>query len=256
MFVFSGFSKEMIFKLDPRIKLVSVLLLTVLVFFVDKLLVSVCIVLFVIIVRLVTGIPFHWKRIRNLSLLALFVILIQVLFGPGDNNLVFPFFGGIAGLKWDGFLFGLMIVCRLCALLLVFPIFTETVSPYQIAVALHGLGFNYRSAFVITTTFNLIPMFREEALIIMDAQRLRGMRSFDEGSLIAKMKAYSNLAVPLVLGAMQRAQNSSVAMESKAFGAYKERTWLDKPAVKAKDIIVIFICIIFFTFLLSLNYYI
>jgi energy-coupling factor transport system permease protein len=246
----------MINKLDPRVKLVSILLLTVLVFFIDKLLVSVCIVLFVIIIRLVTRILFHIKSIRNLSLLALFVILTQTLFGPGENYITFPVFDRIAGLKWDGFIFGLMIVCRLCALLLLFPIFTETTSPYHIAVALHGLGFNYRTAFIITTTFNLVPLFREEALIIMDAQRLRGMRSFEEGSLIARMKAYSALAVPLVLGAMRRAQNSSVAMESRAFGAYKERTWLDKPAIKVRDIIVILTCIVFCVCLLFFNYFI
>jgi energy-coupling factor transport system permease protein len=243
-----------IYKTDPRIKLVSVLLLTVLVFFIDKLLLSVCLVLFVIIIRLVTGISFHIKRIRNLALLALFVILIQTLFGPGDNYKIFSIFGRIIGVKWDGFIFGLMIVCRLYALLFLFPIFTETVSPYHIAVALHGLGFNYRSAFIITTTFNFIPLFREEALIIMDAQRLRGSRSFEEGSLFGRMKAYSVLAVPLVLGAMRKAQNSSVAMESRAFGAYKERTWIDKPAIKTTDIIVILTCIIFCVCLLFLNF--
>jgi energy-coupling factor transport system permease protein len=245
-----------VYKPDPRIKLVSVLMFTILIFLVDKLLISVCLVLIIIIIRLKTKILFHGKRIRNLSLLAIFIILTQTLFGPGENNLIFPVFAGIAGLKWDGFIFGLMIVCRLCALLLIFPIFTETTSPYQIAVALRGLGFNYRSAFIITTTFNLIPLFKEEALIIMDAQRLRGTRSFEEGSFITRMKAYSTLAVPLVLGAMRRAQNSSAAMESRAFGAYKERTWLEKPQVKPGDIIVILACIIVCACLIFWNFYI
>jgi energy-coupling factor transport system permease protein len=243
-----------VYKLDPRIKLVSVLLLTVLVFLVDKLLISVCLVLVITVIRLTAKILFHGKHIRNLSLLAIFIILTQTLFGPGENNLTFTVFHRIAGLKWDGFIFALMIICRLCALLLLFPVFTETTSPYHIAVALHGLGFNYRTAFVITSTFNLIPLFKEEALIIMDAQRLRGMRSFEEGSFIARMKAYSALAVPLVLGAMRRAQDSSAAMESRAFGAYKERTWLEKPALKPGDIIVISACVIFCACLLFLNH--
>ena len=244
-----------VYKPDPRIKLISVLLLTVLVFLIDKLLISVCLVLFIIIIRLTAKILFHWKHIRNLSLLAAFIILTQTLFGPGENDLIFPVFGGIAGLKWDGFIFGLMIVCRFVALLLLFPIFTETTSPYHIAVALHGLRLNYRTAFIITTTFNLIPLFKEEALIIMDAQRLRGMRSFEEGSLIGRLKAYSALAVPLVLGAMRRSRDSSAAMESRAFGAYKERTWLEKPAIKPGDIIVILACIIFCVSILFLNYW-
>jgi energy-coupling factor transport system permease protein len=251
MFIFTGFKQD---KLDPRIKLVSVLLLTVLVFFVDKLLISVCLVLTFIIIRLTAKIPFGGiKNIGNLTLLAAFIILMQTLFGPGENSFTLPFIGG--GLKWDGFIFGLMIVCRLCALLLIFPIFTETTSPYQIALALHGLGFNYRTAFIITTTFNLIPLFRETALTIMDAQKLRGMRSFDEGSPIGRMKAYSSLAVPLVLDAMRKAKNSSVAMESRAFGAYKDRTWLEKPEIKTMDIIAVFACFVFCACLLFMNYY-
>jgi energy-coupling factor transport system permease protein len=247
---------SVIHKLDPRIKLISVLLFTVIIFLVDKLLISVCLVLFFVIIRLTARIPFHGiKHVRNLTLLAVFIILIQTLFGPGDNRFIFPFLDGIAGLKWDGFIFGLMIVCRLCALLLVFPIFTETTSPYQISVALYGLGFNYRTAFIITTTFNLIPLFKEEALTIMDAQKLRGVRSFEEGSLIARMKAYGSLAVPLVLDAMRKARNSSVAMESRAFGAYKDRTWLEKPEIKTMDIIAVCACVIFGACLLFMNYY-
>ena len=94
----------------------------------------------------------------------------------------------------------------------------------------------------------------------MDAQKLRGMRLFERerrpfkgGSLFARLKAYSGLVLPLVLGAMRKAQVSSVAMDSRAFGVYKTRTWLDKPVMKMCDYFFIFACIVFSAAVLFLN---
>jgi len=246
---------SIIYKLEPRVKLISVLLLTITVFLVDRLSAAVILTLSVFIIRIAAKIHFHLiKNIKNLTLLAVFIILIQILFGPGDNKFIFNIFGFEIPLKWDGFILGLIIICRLCALIVLFPVFTETTSPYQIAAGLNGLGVNYRGAFLLTSVFNFVPLFKEEASVIMDAQKLRGMRSFEEGSFITKMKSYCALAVPLVLSAMRKAQSSSIAMDSRAFGVYKTRTWLNKPEIKQYDIIALIACFIFCACLLFLNY--
>jgi len=249
-------------KFDARSKLVFIFLLTLLVFLVDKLSIIVCLLLSFIVIRLVAKIPFNgFKFFKNLTLLAVFIIVIQTLFGPGENYIVkplfppsFPLIGGLGCLKWDGFLLGLVIVCRLSAMMLILPIFTETTPPGEIAAGLCALGINYRTAFIITTAFNLIPLFREEALVIMDAQKLRGMRSFDRGSVFSGIKAYCGLAVPLMLGAMRKTQSSSVSMDSRAFGVYKTRTWIDIPKIKKSDYFFISSCVVFFAVFLIFNY--
>jgi energy-coupling factor transport system permease protein len=139
-----------------------------------------------------------------------------------------------------------MIVCRLFSLIIILPLLTSTTSPERLATGLSAMGFQYRTAFIITTALNLIPFFKEEAGIIMDAQKLRGMRP--------GLRAYASLAVPLVLGAMRKAQISSVAMDSRAFGVYKTRTWLDKPRMKGYDLIAILICMACVSCLLFVNY--
>ena len=265
-----------IYRLDPRTKLLFVLMFTVLVFLVDKFTSAVILLVSFIIFRMAVKIPFHGiKYIKNLSLLAVFIILMQTVFVTGENYILkpifppsFPVFGGMGSLKWDGFILGLVVVCRLASVMVIFPVFTETSSPHSLAVGLCGLGFNYRTAFIITTAFNLIPLFKEEALVIMDAQKLRGMRLFERrsferhssehrffnrGSFFARLKAYSGLVLPLVLGAMRKAQVSSVAMDSRAFGVYKTRTWLDKPVMKTCDYFFIFACIVFSAAVLFLN---
>ena len=250
-----------IYRLDPRTKILAVIMFTVLIFVIDKLPVAAALPLLFLGLRLAGKIPFRsLKSFIFLSLLAVFMILMQILLGQGENYILkplfppsFPVLGGFGSLKWEGLILGLTISCRLAALALLLPILVETTSPYQIATGLVSFGINYRAAFIITTAFNLIPLFREEGKAIMDAQKLRGISSFEEGSLLAKFKAYPALVVPLVLNAMRKAQVSSVAMDARAFGAYKTRTWLEKNSMKAHDYLSLAACLAFGVLALALN---
>jgi len=241
--------------LDARTKLFFVLLLTLLIFFINNLITAVCLTLSFIIIRFTAGIPPKgFQYLKNLTLLAVFIIFIQTLFGPGETFILkplfpesFPFFGGAGSLKWEGFILGIVIVCRLIALILLLPILTLTTEPYQIEMGLCALGVNYRASFVITAAINLIPSFKEEALLIMDAQKLRGMRKFG-------IKSYITMLVPLMLGAMRKAQTSSIVMDSRAFGVYKTRTWLEKPKMKSLDFFFITASVVFFVIMMFINF--
>jgi len=249
-------------KIDPRSKLLFVLMLSFPVFLIDKLPAAVCLLLSLIVFSLTAKIPFRgFKFIKNLSLLAVFIIFLQTLLGRGENFIVkplfppsFPLLGGAGSLKWEGLVFGFVIVCRLFALVLILPVLTETTPLEKIAQSLCSFGFNYRTAFIFTAAFNMIPLFEEEGRLLMDAQKLRGARVFEKRSFFSKLKAYPGLVVPLVLGAMRKAKSSSVAMDSRAFGVYKTRTWLEKPRMKVYDFIFIALSVVFTAGILFLNY--
>ena len=251
-----------IYKLDPRTKILLVVLLTVVVFVIDNFPVTVALMLSFLALRLASKIPFRGIRfLKNLAMLAAFLILTQILFGPGEDYIVkplfppwFPLLGGRGSLKWDGLIAGLAIGCRLCALMILLPMLTRTTAPERIATGLAALRLDYRIAFVITTAFNLIPLFEEEGRVIMDAQKLRGMRTFEKGSFFARLKAYPALVVPLVLGAMRRAQIVSVAMDSRAFGVYKTRSWIDKPVMSPRDFLSMAVCFAFSVLALLFNF--
>jgi energy-coupling factor transport system permease protein len=246
--------------LDARTKLFFVILFTFLIFLVDKFYIAVSLLVIIILIRLAARIPFRSiTLLKNLTLLAVFIILMQSFFGPGDSYIVnplfppfIPFLGGKGYIKLEGFIFGLVIVCRLAALMILLPVFTETTPPHRIAAGLCSLKVNYRIAFIITTAFNLIHFFKNEALIIMDAQKLRGMSKFDRG--ISGIIAYAGLLFPLMLGAMRKAQISSVVMDCRAFGIYKTRTWTEKPILSILDFWVIIGSFVIFILFLVLNY--
>ena len=250
-----------IFNLDIRVKILFILIYTILIFYVDKLQVNVVMLLSIITIRLLWKIPF--RSIKPIISISLLVLLLHILFTSGENYILKPIFG--FSLKLDGIFSGLSIVCRLIALLLLLPILTETASVHKIAHGLIYFCVNYRAAFIITTAFNLIPLFREESRAIMDAQKLRGSASFEKGRtkvrrskerrFFAKLKAYPALVIPLVLGAMRKAQSASAAMDSRAFGAFRKRTWLEKPVIKVHDYLFLAGFFIFSFFVLFANYF-
>jgi energy-coupling factor transport system permease protein len=249
-------------KLDPRTKIIFGIFLTILVFLVDKLQISVCLILVFFLLFILLKIPIRvFYHLKSLTMLVIFLIFIQAFFGPGKEYIVkplfppqFPLLGGYGSLKWDGLFLGLTLSCRLFSLMMILPALTETTPSGEIAAGLAAFGINYRAAFVITTAINLIPLFQEEVRAIIDAQKLRGISCFEKGSFFSKLKAYPGLVVPLVLGAMRKAQLASVSMDSRAFGVYKKRTWLDKPVMKLRDFLTIIFGAVFFTGILLTNY--
>jgi energy-coupling factor transport system permease protein len=190
--------------LDPRTKLLLTALFTVLVFIIDSLIVAAVQMVVYTGLCLAARIPLqkifpHYKLLSGLIVL---VIVLQIVFG-------------------QGFFFALMISCRVIALTALMPALTMTTDTQALALGITRMGFNYRAAFIMTSTLNLIPAFEDDARQIIDARRLRGMES-------VKLRDYPAIVLPLMIKAMRQAQIMGLAMDTRAFGVYPTRTWLRK----------------------------
>jgi energy-coupling factor transport system permease protein len=188
--------------LDPRTKLLLTALFTILVFLIDTLIVSAIQTVFFSALCFSARITVkkifpHWKLL--LGIIAL-VMVLQTVFG-------------------QGYIFGLMVSCRVLAIAAIMPALTMTTDTQSLSLGITRLGSNYRAAFIITSTLNLIPAFEEETKSIMEARRLRGMES-------VKLTDYPAIVLPLMIKAMRQAQVMGLAMDTRAFGAYPARTWL------------------------------
>jgi energy-coupling factor transport system permease protein len=196
---------------DPRTKLILTALFTLLVFIIDNLAVAAVQMLVFIGLCLAVGIPL--KKVFNygkyLLLLIALLIGLQVIFG-------------------QGLLAGLMIGCRIITLSVLMQILTMTTDIQILALGITRLGLNYKAAYIITSAFNFIPSFEAEARLIMDARKLRGMKS-------VKLTEYPAIALPLMIKAMRQAQMTGLAMDARAFGAYPARTWMRDIKFSALD---------------------
>jgi energy-coupling factor transport system permease protein len=197
--------------LDPRTKLLLTVLFTLLIFIIDALIVAAVQMVVFSGLCLAARIPMqkifpHYKLLFGLIVL---VMVLQTVFG-------------------QGFFFGLMICCRIIALAVLMPALTMTTDTQGFALGITRLGFNYKAAFIITSTFNLVPAFEEDARQIIDARRLRGMES-------VKLRDYPAIVLPLMIKAMRQAQIMGLAMDTRAFGIYPKRTWLREIHFTAVD---------------------
>jgi energy-coupling factor transport system permease protein len=128
----------------------------------------------------------------------------------------------------QGFFFGLMISCRVIAIAALMAALTMTTDTQTLALGITRMGCNYRTAFIVTSTLNLIPAFEEETMQIIAARRLRGMES-------VKLTDYPAIVLPLMIKAMRQAQMMALAMDTRAFGIYRTRTWLREIHFSADD---------------------
>jgi len=130
-----------------------------------------------------------------------------------------------------GLITGLMIGCRILCLVIILPLLTMTTETGDIAFSITRLGFNYKTAYIITSAFNILPSFREDARQLIDARRLRGgapgrgaLRG-GKRNIFTRFGEYAKIALPLMIKAMRRAAAAGLAMDSRAFGVYRSRTW-------------------------------
>jgi energy-coupling factor transport system permease protein len=235
---------SLLHRLDPRVKMILLIVFTMVVFAVESFIVLS--LLFIAVIALWKTASLPLKRLKKyitfLFGMVLFLIVIQSLFMPGQINLIkplipesSPILAGKGFISLKGIMMGILLGFRIFVLILLMPTFIMTTTVNEMALGMVRLGLPYKIAFLATTSINMIPSLQDETKTIMEAQKMRGFAVFEEGKFKDKMKAYPALAVPLVIGAMRRAQAMGVAMDARAFGASKHRTYRKNLKMKRMD---------------------
>jgi energy-coupling factor transport system permease protein len=100
------------------------------------------------------------------------------------------------------------------------------------------LGLPYEYGLSLAIALRYIPTFGGIILMIMDAQKARGLE-LDKGSFLRKMLKYVYVMAPVVITALRMADQLSLAIESRAFGAPTKRTYVTDLKMRAADAITI-----------------
>jgi energy-coupling factor transport system permease protein len=104
-----------------------------------------------------------------------------------------------------------------------FSIFFLTTSPDHLGLALEQTHMPYEFCFAFTTAVRFVPVLAEEAQTIMDAQKARGLE-LERGNFLKRIRNYVPILIPLIVSAIRRSLELAEAMESRAWGATKNRT--------------------------------
>ena len=201
--------------LDPRAKLILAITYSI-----NALLFNQIIPLLMIFISLIPLVIFgkilkQWiKSIRGLSFLVLFMILLNTLFFSLS--------------------FAVAMILRIYIMITAFSIFFLTVDPNDLALSLISMKLPYEFAFSFSLAFRFVPTIAIEAQNIIDTQQSRGYEMQKRG-LINQIKNLFPLLIPLIICSIKRAFNVAEALESRAFGSNKERSYYYTIKYSLKD---------------------
>lgn len=150
---------------------------------------------------------------------------------------------GGARFSLEGALYGLNVISKSMAFLLLIPLCVFTTDPNNLIVGLVRLRLPYKIVFVITSTLRFFPLLFDELRAVMETQRLRGYVP-ETMPLFERLRTYGSVGVPVILGAMYKAQQIEVVLQARAFSGKTERTYLHDATLKGSDVAVIVACVL------------
>lgn len=149
---------------------------------------------------------------------------------------------------WFGLGAGFKVVAGMCVGLL----FLSCTTAEEMSRGLAGLGVPFRFAFVIAMALRLVPTVVSTAFDIIDAQRSRGL-DLESGGLLRRVRAHVPLLAPMLLSTLRGADQLSMALECRAFGARRRRTWLMTSELGLRDVAVIVAVVAYFGLAVALR---
>lgn len=141
---------------------------------------------------------------------------------------------GGARMTVEGVLYGLGVFCRSLTFLMLVPLCVFTTHPDKLVLGLVRLRLPYKLVFVFSSSLRFFPLIFDEIRAVMETQRLRGYAVEEMGAL-QRVKVYARIAVPVILGAMFKAQQIEVVLQAKAFSGRGDRTYLHESTLGAAE---------------------
>ncbi len=227
-------------RLDPRIKIIFMLIACTGILMINNFFIAALVFGLIILLWFSAKLPFSvfLGFMKVLLPIAAFLFVIQAIFYPGATPLIKPLIPigkGFGQITLEGIIYSFVLALRLMAMIIMLPLISYTTPVQDFALGMTKMGLPYTMAYTMTTALNLVPLLQTETKVIVDAQKLRAMQTFEKGKLGEKLRAYPALVTPLVIGSMRRAQLMAVAMDSRAFGASKKRTYLKDLKMRTAD---------------------
>lgn len=246
-------------RLDPRVKILSSILLMIFLFLLTKPVPLIAFGLMLLVVTMWAKIPpkLVLKSVRPVMFLALIALLINVFTIEGNVLWSWRFLritdaGLSLGIRMGIRLFYLVMSTQLCL--------TLTTTPLEIADGVESLlqplarfGFPaHELAMMMSIALRFVPTLSEETEKIIKAQSSRGA-DYDTGGAIARARGLVSVLIPLFVSAFKRAEDLATAMEARCYRGGEGRTKLRVLRFKMSDGVALFVILLFCVALLLMQ---
>ncbi|MBQ9744846.1 MAG: energy-coupling factor transporter transmembrane protein EcfT [Clostridia bacterium] len=239
---------SVIHRLDPRSKLLFVVLFIVSIFVAEDVFAFVLLAGLVVLSILLSRVPLRLvlKGLKPLIIIILFTSILNIFLGRGEELLftqvIIPDFWTVNIYK-EGLINAALLTFRIVILLMGTSVyFSYATTPIELTDGLErGLGFLkkikvpvHEFAMMMTIALRFIPTLVDETTKIMNAQKARGA-DFSSGGLIKRAKALIPIIIPLFVSSFRRAEELATAMECRCYHGGNGRTRMNVLKMKIKD---------------------
>ena len=241
---------SIVHRLDPRSKLLSMMLLILIVFWANNSVTNLILFIATGIFIALSGvsISFFIQGLKSMFFLIAFTTLFQFFF-ISSGNVIFEFwFVRITdyALQQAGIIF-----CRFVLIIFFSTLLTLTTMPLSLASAVEGLLSPLKKVKVpvheiglmLSMSLRFVPTLMDDTTRIMNAQKARGV-DFDEGSIVQKVKALIPILIPLFATSLKRADSLAIAMEARGYQGGKGRSQYRQLKWSLKDTLTIFVILV------------
>lgn len=222
--------KSFVHNLDPRLKIVFLIIFIVAIFLAKEFLaLGVCAVLLLLAVAF-ARIPIGkiFRAVRGVIVLVLFTAALNILFHQGETVY---WEWKILKITQEGIIFSGFLVVRLLLLVVCSSLLSYTTTPVALTDGIESLLTPlkwikfpvHELALIMSIALRFIPILMDELERIMNAQKARGA-SLDTGGFGKRVKAIVPVLIPLLLSAFRRADDLGDAMDARCYSGGKQRT--------------------------------
>ena len=223
--------KSPIHLLDPRTKLILLVVYIVALFTATSWISYGLMLAFLLIVINISTIPPKSivKGMKPLVMILVFTGVLNIFFTTGEGEPLVDFW--IFTIYAEGLIRALFMVVRIMLLISCTFLLTYTTSPIALTDGLESLmkPLKYikvpvhELSMMMCIALRFIPTLIEETDKIMNAQKARGA-DFETGSIMQRAKALIPILVPLFISAFRRADELATAMECRCYQGGSGRT--------------------------------
>lgn len=233
-----------IHRLDPRIKILSMMSLMIAVFmasFKAYILIGVFLIAAVLSAKL--SFKFIMKSMKPMMFMLVFLFIINILVIRTGTVVLSVWKLTIYS---DAIYQTVYILGRLVFMIMITTLLTATTAPLDLTLGLEDLLGPFRKigvpshviAMMISIVLRFIPTLIEDTQRIMQAQASRGV-DLDEGTWKEKIQGIISMILPLFVSAFQRAEDLADAMEARGYYPGKVRTRYKQLKVQFMDYVVL-----------------
>ncbi len=202
------------------------------------------VVVFVMIVLARVPLKTVWQAMPIILIMGTLLFFVHLFTAPSTQTI------DIAGFSVgkEGFDKGLQYFLRITIMVLASFILIWTTDIRDLMVGLVSIGMPYRYAFTVFMALRFLPVVQQEVDAVKAAHAIRGRAS--SSPIRHRIRLWQRYMFTVIVNGLRKAENTALAIESRGFGAFPDRTFVKEFRWTKTGIILLILFIAFAAWLI------